>query len=136
MLVGVRRLELLKFFRDKFDDIRRHCILRSGSGGVSSDKPRGKRAVHSVAVGECLHEPGGIDQVGADKGSRRFQRELLVKGESKGLALLNNAAVCHAVLGYPALSAHELMEAVAGWVESGGASLNKATKFQVVDGNF
>jgi len=66
----------------------------------------------------------------------RFQRELLVKGESKGLALLNNAAVCHAVLGYPALSAHELMEAVAGWVESGGASLNKATKFQVVDGNF
>ncbi len=68
--------------------------------------------------------------------ARRFQRELLVKGESKGLALLNNAAACHAALGYPVVSAEELMEAVASWVESGGASLNKATKFQVTDGKF
>lgn len=66
----------------------------------------------------------------------RFQRELLVKGESKGLALLNDASSCHAALGYPSVSASELMEAVAGWVESGGASLNKATKFQVMDGKF
>lgn len=68
--------------------------------------------------------------------ARRFQRELLVTGESKGLALLSNASVCHAALGYPAVSAEELMEAVANWVESGGASLNKATKFQVTDGKF
>jgi hypothetical protein len=68
--------------------------------------------------------------------ARRFQRELFVKSESKGLALLNNAGACHAVLGYPAVSADELMEAVAGWVESGGASLNKATKYQVTDGKF
>ena len=68
--------------------------------------------------------------------ARRFQRELLVKGESKGMALLNNAAACHAALGYPVVSAEELMEAVASWVESGGASLNKATKFQVTDGKF
>ncbi len=68
--------------------------------------------------------------------ARRFQRELLVKGESRGLALLNNAGACHAALGYPAVSAEELMEAVASWVESGGASLNKATKFQVTDGKF
>ncbi len=68
--------------------------------------------------------------------ARRFQRELLVKGESKGLALLNNAGACHAALGYPSVSAGELMEAVAVWVECGGASLNKATKFQVMDGKF
>jgi len=68
--------------------------------------------------------------------ARRFQLELRVKGESKGLALLNNAAACHAALGYPVVSAEELMEAVASWVESGGASLNKATKFQVTDGKF
>lgn len=68
--------------------------------------------------------------------SRRFQRELLLKGESRGLALLSNAGACHAALGYPAVSANELMEAVAGWVESGGTTLNKATKFQVTDGNF
>jgi nucleoside-diphosphate-sugar epimerase len=68
--------------------------------------------------------------------ARRFQRELLVKGESKGLALLNNADACHAALGYPSVSADELMAAVAGWIETGGANLNKATKFQVTDGRF
>jgi nucleoside-diphosphate-sugar epimerase len=68
--------------------------------------------------------------------ARRFQRNLLVKGESKGLALLNDAGACHAALGYPAVSAEELMGAVATWVESGGATLNKATKFQVTDGKF
>jgi nucleoside-diphosphate-sugar epimerase len=68
--------------------------------------------------------------------ARRFQRGLLEKGESQGLALLNNAGVCHAALGFPSISADELMEAVATWVESGGASLNKATKFQVMDGKF
>ena len=68
--------------------------------------------------------------------ARRFDRELVVKGESKGLALLNNAGVCHATLGYPVVSADELMEAVAIWVGNGGTSLNKATKFQVTDGKF
>lgn len=68
--------------------------------------------------------------------ANRFRRELLVKGESTGLALLSNAAACHSALGYPEVSADELMEAVARWVESGGTSLNKATKFQVTDGKF
>ncbi len=66
----------------------------------------------------------------------RFGRELLVKGASKGLALLSNAGACHAALGYPSVTASELMEAVASWVESGGVNLNKATKFQVMDGKF
>jgi nucleoside-diphosphate-sugar epimerase len=68
--------------------------------------------------------------------ARRFQRSLVIEGESKGVALLNNAAACHAALGYPEVSLLELMEAVACWVESGGVSLNKATKFQVTDGKF
>jgi len=75
-------------------------------------------------------------QSAAEFFAHRFQRELLLQGESTGLALLNNAAACHAALGYPAVSADELMEVVASWVESGGSSLNKATKFQVTDGKF
>ena len=66
----------------------------------------------------------------------RFRRELILKGESRGVALLNNAGACHAALGYPAVSSNELMEAVADWVQSGGATLNKATRFQVTDGKF
>jgi nucleoside-diphosphate-sugar epimerase len=66
----------------------------------------------------------------------RFGRELHLKGEPGHLSLLNNAGACHAALGYPSMSANELMEAVAQWVEAGGTSLNKATKFQVTDGKF
>ena len=75
-------------------------------------------------------------QQAAEFFANRFQRELVVKGESTGLALLNNATACHTALGLPAVSGPELMEAVASWVESGGTSLNKATKFQVTDGKF
>jgi nucleoside-diphosphate-sugar epimerase len=68
--------------------------------------------------------------------ARRFKREFRSKSHSRGVALLSNSKACCAALGYPAVTAGELMEAVAGWIESGGASLNKATKFQVTDGRF
>lgn len=68
--------------------------------------------------------------------AQRFNRELSFKGESAGVALLNNAGACHAELGYPSVTAEELMEAVAGWVEAGGSTLDKETKFQVTDGKF
>jgi nucleoside-diphosphate-sugar epimerase len=68
--------------------------------------------------------------------AQRFARALQFKGESTGIALLNNAGACHAALGYPEVTADQLMAAVATWVESGGSALNKATKFQVTDGRF
>ena len=68
--------------------------------------------------------------------ARRFHRDLRYKGESKGVALLSDAKACHAAMGAPEVTAEQLMEAVAVWIESGGASLNKATKFQVTDGRF
>ncbi len=68
--------------------------------------------------------------------ARRFHRKLIFKGESKGIALLSDATACHKALGRPTVTAEELMEAVAVWIETGGATLNKATKFQVTDGRF
>ncbi len=68
--------------------------------------------------------------------AQRFGRESQFKGESKGVALLSNASACHTALGYPEVTADQLMEAVATWVESGCSTLNKATKFQVTDGKF
>jgi nucleoside-diphosphate-sugar epimerase len=68
--------------------------------------------------------------------ARRFECELRFEGESSGLALLSNASACHAALGYPEVTSDQLMEAVATWVEAGGSTLNKATKFQVTDGKF
>ena len=68
--------------------------------------------------------------------AQRFKKDLRVTGESSGVALLNNAAACHQLLGYPQVSLRELMEAVASWVEAGGTSLQNPTKFQVTDGKF
>ncbi|SEB49993.1 NAD-dependent epimerase/dehydratase family protein [Terriglobus roseus] len=68
--------------------------------------------------------------------AERFGCALQLKGEPGSFALLNNASACHAALGYPSVSALELMDAVATWVLAGGSSLNKITKFQVMDGKF
>jgi nucleoside-diphosphate-sugar epimerase len=66
----------------------------------------------------------------------RFERPPLFKGTDSGTALLSNASVCHALLGYPEVSLGELMERVAHWIKNGGVSLNKPTKYEVTDGRF
>ena len=69
---------------------------------------------------------------------RRFGREVCITMEERGRprALLNNAAQCHDLLGRPTVDLAELLEMVAGWVESGGRSLGKPTHFEVTDGRF
>lgn len=66
----------------------------------------------------------------------RFARSVIFQGEEAGVALLNNAALCQQLLGAPDVALGELQEMVAHWVERGGASLNKPTKFEVTDGKF
>ncbi|MGH9839121.1 MAG: NAD-dependent epimerase/dehydratase family protein [Blastocatellia bacterium] len=68
--------------------------------------------------------------------ARRFGRAVTFRDEDSGVALLNNATRCHELLGQPEMSLGELMELVARWIECGGRSLNKPTKFEVVDGKF
>jgi nucleoside-diphosphate-sugar epimerase len=68
--------------------------------------------------------------------TRRFQREAVFRGEESGEALLSNASLCRQLLGEPEVKLEELMEWVAHWVEVGGKSLNKPTKFEVSDGKF
>jgi nucleoside-diphosphate-sugar epimerase len=68
--------------------------------------------------------------------ARRFQRPALFQGEDSGKALLNNAGLCHQLLGYPEVTLGALRELVAQWVAEGGALLNKPTKFEVADGRF
>jgi nucleoside-diphosphate-sugar epimerase len=66
----------------------------------------------------------------------RFEREVVFQGEENDAALLNDASLCHRLLGYPEVTLGELMEMVAHWIEIGGTSLNKPTKFEVTDGRF
>ena len=66
----------------------------------------------------------------------RFGCRVTFSGEESGKALLSNAARCHSLLGLPSVTAGQLMEAVAHWLQIGGANLHKPTHFEVSDGKF
>lgn len=68
--------------------------------------------------------------------ARRFNRKAVFEGDPSDKALLNNAGICHKLLGAPSVALSELMELVAHWIETGGSSLDKPTHFEVIDGKF
>ena len=68
--------------------------------------------------------------------ARRFGRDARFTGTEGFTALLSDASSCFEQLGAPTVTAEQLFEMVAVWVESGGASLNKPTHFEVADGKF
>jgi hypothetical protein len=67
---------------------------------------------------------------------RIFRREPIIHGEDSGRALLSDASLCHALLGPPQVDLETLLGWVAHWIESGGPTLDKPTKFEVTDGRF
>ncbi|MGH9163854.1 MAG: NAD-dependent epimerase/dehydratase family protein [Vicinamibacteraceae bacterium] len=67
---------------------------------------------------------------------RRFGVRPVFRGEPSGQALLTNASACHEWLGPPEVTAGELIDAVAAWLERGGRTLDKPTRFEVTDGAF
>jgi len=72
----------------------------------------------------------------AERFAQRFGREAIFQGVESGAALLSDASLCHRLLGYPNVTLGEMIEMVARWIEIGGASLGKPTRFEVTDGRF
>jgi nucleoside-diphosphate-sugar epimerase len=66
----------------------------------------------------------------------RFGVEPIFEGSESETALLNNAAHCHRLFGYPAVTLEQMIEWVADWIGLGGATLNKPTHFEARDGRF
>lgn len=58
------------------------------------------------------------------------------QGTEGPTALLNNAARCFRIFGYPTVSIDELIEWTARWIGAGGETLNKPTHFEARDGRF
>ena len=69
---------------------------------------------------------------------RRFGRTPRIPSLSADppLSLLSNASRCRGLMGPPRVAGEQLLEWVAHWIESGGATLNKPTHFEVRDGRF
>ena len=65
-----------------------------------------------------------------------FGKAPAFEGVEAETALLSNAARCHQLFGYPRISLEQMVQWVAHWVEIGGMSLGKPTKFEVRDGKF
>ena len=65
-----------------------------------------------------------------------FGKTPVFEGVEADTALLNNAARCHQLFGYPQVSLEQMVQWVAHWVEIGGMILGKPTKFEVRDGKF
>ncbi len=66
----------------------------------------------------------------------RLGREPVLVGEEQPNALLNDAARCHALFGYPQISLLEMVDLVADWLLAGGELYGKPTRFQVRSGRF
>ena len=93
----------------------------------------------------CASPPQALNVTGPDKIAvrdavayygRAFGRDPIFRGQDSGKALLSDAALCHRLLGPPEVDLETLMHWVARWVEQGGPTLAKPTKFEVADGRF
>lgn len=72
----------------------------------------------------------------AQRFGEHFGADPVFEGAEAATALLNNAARCHHLFGYPSVSAEQVIEWVAQWIAAGGAILGKPTHFEVRDGKF
>ena len=65
-----------------------------------------------------------------------FGKAPAFEGMEAETALLSNATRCHQLFGYPRISLEQMVQWMAHWVEIGGVTLGKPTKFEVRDGKF
>jgi nucleoside-diphosphate-sugar epimerase len=72
----------------------------------------------------------------AHRFGERFGADPILEGVESDTALLNNAARCHRLFGYPSVTIEQMVEMVSDWIGLGGATLNKPTHFETRDGKF
>lgn len=93
---------------------------------------------HCSSPARALNITGPVISVrrAAETFAKILHRNAVFGGEEGKWALLSDASLCHSLLGIPDVALEVLMQWVARWVERGGASLDKPTKFEVADGRF
>jgi nucleoside-diphosphate-sugar epimerase len=72
----------------------------------------------------------------AEMFGKEFGMEPVFEGREAEEALLNDASLCHQLLGAPSVSVEQMIKMVAGWIRAGHPTLNKPTHFEVRDGKF
>jgi nucleoside-diphosphate-sugar epimerase len=122
---------------------RRPIDLRMGHANVIWQGDANSVTLRSLAA--CQSPPlvlnlTGPETVSVRWAARRFADhfgiEPVYEGVESESALLNNAARCHQMFGYPTISVEQMITWIAGWIGMGGPLLNKPTHFEVRDGKF
>jgi nucleoside-diphosphate-sugar epimerase len=101
------------------------------------------RALRSLEL--CTSPPRALNVTGpevisvrsvAEFFGRRFSREPRFHGDEGPRALLGRTELCASLLGPPEVGLERLLEWTARWVESGGRSMGKPTRYESADGRF
>lgn len=66
----------------------------------------------------------------------RLGKEATIVGQEAATALLSDTSAAAALFGYPLVPLGRMLDWVADWVQAGGTSFGKPTKFEVRDGEF
>ncbi|HEY4088858.1 MAG TPA: NAD-dependent epimerase/dehydratase family protein [Bryobacteraceae bacterium] len=116
-----------------------------GMGFVNVIWQRDANSVALRALSECANPPLVLNLTGPETLStceialgfgKRFGVEPLFRGAEGSHALLNDAAMCHGLFGYPTVTPETLMDWIAEWIARGNSQWNKPTHFEVRDGKF
>lgn len=70
----------------------------------------------------------------AEKFATRFNRPARLEGAEQPTAWLSNAVRAHRLFGAPKVTAEQMIDWIADWVENNGETLDKPTRFEARDG--
>ena len=72
----------------------------------------------------------------AEEFGEMMGKQPIIEGVESRDALLSNGSLGHRLFGQPSVTAKQMMELIADWVTSGGASIGKPTHFETRNGKF
>ena len=139
--IDLRYGVLLDIGRKVFE--RRPVDLANGNVNVIWQGDANSVCLRSFA--HCSSPPAILNLTGPETLSvrwiaQRFGELLGVEPQFDGTeaptALLNNAARCQRLFGYPSVSVEQMIEWTAAWIRGGGAMHGKPTHFEARDGKF
>jgi nucleoside-diphosphate-sugar epimerase len=122
---------------------RRPVDLRMGYANVIWQGDANSVCLRSFALCQsppCILNLTGPETVSIRWAAQRFAAhfgiEPVFEGVESETALLSNAARCHSLFGYPAVTVDQMIEWIAAWIGMGGPTWNKPTHFETRDGRF
>jgi nucleoside-diphosphate-sugar epimerase len=139
--IDLRYGVLLDIGRKVFE--RRPVDLATGNVNVIWQGDANSVCIRSFA--HCSSPPFILNLTGPETLSvrwiaRRFGELLGIEPQFEGAeaptALLNNAARCQRLFGYPSVSVEQMIEWTAAWLRGGGRTHDKPTHFEARDGKF